>query len=281
MATLEKDTLKRPPTGVKAPDGFRDVRYHWVSGLTGPLARRTFEALTTSGVEYVYDAHPYIPGLLVASVEFTVDKDIPSAGLITVSYRDASWSIFNQAAEPSDTGDPQIKIDTRLVPVRTELDIHGEQIHTLHRQVVEDPSYYNPVGAKRQNGIADVMMPVTMVQYTRREPSSPGSKALKYVGTISKTRTFGDPPRWWLCTGISGDSSDGGASYVVSYEFQRTARYNFEGMPDKLKTWDYVLVQYDETTNLPVDDPVLDEGITAWQMYRETEFRDMHVAADG
>lgn len=123
-----------------------------------------------------------------------------------------------------------------------------------------------------QKGTVSMQLPFHTVTYTRMESGSPGSKSRRFTGTINSRPIFGDPKHFWLCTKIGGTSQDEGATYQVTYEFQRHP----EG-------WDPDVVFIDGETGKPLVgssiDELKEEGalLENLQVIPEADFRRLNI----
>lgn len=246
--------------------GHEETVVGQVTGLTGSAQARLYSALNTPGVPRRGDYHPVVWGMRCDEVVADPEKDSASIVRITAVYRNGEHVYLEEEDVASETAIPTLEVGTTLQPTTTELDIHGEQIHTRH-QVMEN----NEPVLKYQMGSVQHFRAFTTVRYTRREPNSPREKSIAFVNTINKTPVFDDPPRFWLCTRIGGVRSDRGG-YDVTYEFQRNPGQKIGG---RQTGWDAVVIQTDEETGRPVESAVVGFGLTIWQVYAETEFRQM------
>ena len=272
--TVEGAELSDTTTGVTA------TRTGLVTGL-GSTAEALAVALLAPGIPRRGD--PYPGASLTFATKITVRPAAKSPDMIEVradygqpeAAGGATWVL------PLEPEPPQIEVSTVVVPVKTEKDIDGNQITVTHAftypadempQVVlpDDSTETRDIAVgdvyrggvvtavdttKRilsvtQTGSVQTWEPQTVVRLRRREHKPPGKKSKAFVGRLNAGNVFGDPPRMWRCTEISGASSDGGETYAVTYGFQR--------LGDKA---DPVVVFQDPETGAPVYAPVLGEGI--------------------
>ena len=98
-----------------------------------------------------------------------------------------------------------------------------------------------------QHGSVHVMRPHRTWVMTRLETADPGPKSAQYCGAVNTEGGFApggadQAEGTWLCTTLDGRSSDGGRTYLVTYEFE-----------EKKKGWDPKAVFIDPTTGRPPD----------------------------
>ncbi len=229
MATVTSDilanaTLKRDIGGSSATREFH-VKL-------GPPER----ALSHPDVPRVGDFHPTEFGIFALSVTATSFTSSPNQTKVVVEYGIPEVGIIGPA---DDTSPPVLTVATTLQPAEFPIDVDGNIITVTG------------ANEELQGGNVRGLIPHAVLSFQRREQSSPATKAINNVGTINATDQFGDvaSKHKWLCTAINGVTSDAGASYLVSYEFQRN--------PD---TWDATVVFVDPSTGLPLVTATLANG---------------------
>jgi hypothetical protein len=119
-------------------------------------------------------------------------------------------------------------------------------------------------GGADQGGLVSKLVPNTTISVTRRESGSPGFKSRTYVGKVNAGSWSRDPgalARTWLCTAITGRSTDGGSTYEVNYQFQ----YREE-------TWDETVVYMDTETGRPAVGITDGDGIEEYIIYQTANF---------
>jgi len=266
--TLSTSVVTRDQNGFHVTDLYRVTGYNHPDAVgRSYLAMFATDASSGLRVPQYGEYHPVVPDVQVARItgaspdveiyEYTIEY-----GLLPAS-----------AQEPSETAPVETEVSTTLQTRRSQfvIDTAGNRVlayvdYTF--AILDDQG--NPIGSEstpqRRNGWIEIEVPMTVVRLRRREPLSPGDKSKQYVGTVNATGVFNDPPRYWLCTGIHGTTTDGGLSYDVTYEFQRN--------PD---AWT-VLLEYpftDEDRKPDNGAPTLGNGLALWNVYPETEFRSL------
>lgn len=238
---IEGATLTVSSTGIEAQRVAR------VSGLRGPAADRLNEALQSAGMPHIGDPHPTIGGLFATTL--SVKPNGSNDAIVTIRYQ--SRSATNGDAS-------MMTVGSSVTQVSSNLDSTGNIISVS----------YSPTGSTTdlltQTARVSRLTPQTTLQFTRTESASPLAKARRYVGAINQTTIFESAPGKWLCVGIDGKSSDGGASYQVTYAFQ----LNTEG-------WQPTVSYTDPSTRQTPLDLVEGVGTKRIKVYPEAEFKEL------
>ena len=171
-----------------------------VAGTGQQLLRN---ALAAPGIPRRGQRHPNHPSAHVAGRRATGGGGRTLT--VTITYDDKG--------ESDDPSDQHISIGTSLRTVQTNKDVNGHVVRL------------SCPGKKDQGGEMSVERPLSTIHVTRTEEGSPGAKSQEYVGTVNKLNQFrlaeGGANEWtWRCEYITGDSSDGGRTWRVEYEFQ-------------------------------------------------------------
>lgn len=248
--------------------GFRAQRKAIVSGMSGAGANRLYRALTSSIVvsstgermPRYGDPHPAVPGIICLSRTARLAND---KGHCEVFLDYGVPDVLT--SDPSDTAPPQIEVGATVQEVDTGLDVNGTVMSVVYNPPLA-PGEVGPAIPVTQTGTVRKQIPSVYFRFRRREPNSPGDKAKFYVGTMNATTVFNDPPKFWLCTGITGTSSDFGASYDVTYEFLRND-----------ETWDAVVAYVDPTTGRIPADVTFVNGLSRFVVYKTTNFYDLNI----
>lgn len=266
MANLTLDIIDGGGMGVNSR-GWRARRIAKLGGLTlttqaGIYAAMYSSSITTSTGERMPqygDPHPGIPGIIVNNIDVSqVDQGICEAAI--------DYGVPEVATTPpSETAPAQIEVGATVQEVETSLDVNG-QLMTVGKFVDDGTALVLEI----QTGTVRKQIPSVYFRYRRREPFSPGAKAKFHVGTMNSISVFDDPPKYWLCTGITGTSNDFGASYDVNYEFLRNE-----------ETWDAVVAWVDPSTGRIPTDVVFNGtntgGLVRHVIYRTTNFYDLNI----
>lgn len=221
-----------------------------VSGIRGTTQNKLSNAVRAQGIPRIGQAHPelLLHDITVGRLSaMFAGADFPDDVYVEVEYNNDPVGDPFILVPPSEDGPALIEIAGTLQPVRTQFDKNGEQIVVRGFIVDEDAQATREV---TQIGEVDVLIPSIVVRAFRREPVSPGNKALTYLGTVNNGQFLGQGEKTWLCTQLSGSSRDGGVTYDVTYEFHRAPFVrNPLGVND---TWESVVTLRDPDTGRPV-----------------------------
>ena len=233
-----------------------------VTEVTGSGYAKFQSALSAVDMPQLNAQHPSIPNLYVSGYDFSTE------GTDIVVVR-----IIYTPPDARSVEHTQIKISATATQQQVNTDIDGN-LMTVYWQ--DEKENEHP-----QSGMVNILSPQLTLQIQRIETSSPGSKAMSYIGTVNSGGFNADPgalARHWLCTGIEGNSSDGGQTYVVTYSFQ----YNRDG-------WDAEVVYVDPKTGRVPDNIVgVDDGWVgddgeircgrrSFQVYSEKDFNALNI----
>lgn len=165
-----------------------------------------------------------------------------------------------------------ISVSSTLVESETSFDVNGDEIFTSHFTDTDS----NP---REVRGSVSDHAVTMVVRYERLELGSPGGNALTHVGRLnSDNLIFGvDGPRTWLCSEISGTSSDSGATYRVVYEFIRSPKVLKVGLANVVQPWDVEIVEIDPDTGTFVKDAVSDRGKKVIKIKGEAAFVSLNL----
>lgn len=248
--------------------GYRAQRKAIVSGMTGAGSAKLYRALTSGIVQTSAgermprygDPHPAVPGIICIGRTARLNND---KGHCEVYLDYGVPDVLT--SDPSDTAPPQIEVGATVQEVDTGLDVAGV-VMTVQYTAPLEPGEVGPAIPTTQTGTVRKQIPSVYFRFRRREPNSPGDKAKQFVGTMNGTIVFNDPAKFWLCTGITGTSSDFGASYDVTYEFLRND-----------ETWDAVVAYIDPSTGRIPIDVTLTNGLKRFVVYKTTNFYDLNI----
>lgn len=226
-------------------EGWTFQRKAVVHGLTGPAVTRLRSAVEALGVR-IGDPHPDNPLAKLESV---------SPSMLGQSECEVNLTYKQKGKDPNQSSNNcTIEVSASLGQDDTNVDVDG------------DPILMN-IGGKEFCGELKKLIPQVVIRASRQEEESPGAKAIEYVGAVNDGGWSLHPEaesRTWMCTGISGRTSDGGLTWEVSYEFSYR--------PDN---WDERFIVHDPTTGKPM-------ASDAWQMfqlYEEKSFNALNLNA--
>ncbi len=253
-------------------EGYEHTRTFIVSELTGDASKKLLTALNTPGIPRRFDRHPTIP--LHECDSRSAEAIEPDMVRVTAVYRQSHLIAPDVDAEGNEyaPADSTLSVGSTVQEVETERDVGGNQItvrHTYDSGTDDEKTVIAP--AKVAYRVA-----MSTVNFTRREPRNPRGKSQGFVGRVNATRVFDDPPRFWMCTRLAGNSRDGGKTFDVEYEFQRSVA-NIDDLTSGFGTWDpYVAFIDPETGEIPTD-LVKGVGLKQVKVLPEIDFRRLGI----
>lgn len=248
----------RGTTLEQTADGYLVTEVWRVSSLSGSERGVQYNALAAGGLPQYGDAHSHVPSVYVSAL--SCQNVAPDVVHITITYAPRTGT---SGEEPSETSAGVLEVGTALVQTTTEVDKDGEQITLTHTFTEGEKAGITDT----QGGSVEVQVPQGIVRLTRREPFSPLSKSLDYAGTVNQFSWNGYAPRTWLCLPIVGRTSDGGASYEVTYEFTYRSI-----------SWDARVAYIDPDTGQRPPALADGEGLKTLRVYPERDFSPLSVS---
>ncbi len=230
-------------------EGFEAVRVAYVIGLGGDACGRLRQAVEAEGIPRVGQPHPTIENLVVQLV--AVEPDGPHAAKVLIHYR-------SREVGGGSAGGGRVEVGSTLNQRLTETNLSGERITVAYTATGDDSDL------QIQGTRVPALRPQTTLQFSRNESNNPARLARQFVGTVNQARIFDGDSQTWLCTAITGKSSDGAVSFDVTYEFQ----HNADG-------WQPQVSYIDPRTNRPPADLVLGVGLKEIAIYKQTDFREL------
>jgi hypothetical protein len=251
MAKVEEVDLDKRATMRYSAQGWEATRVFMVTELDGDGHSRMAQALALPDIPVYFSLHP--SGNLCWSLYYDATALEATKAEVTIGYGvPEAWQM-----PPSDSSPPHIQVGTSLVQARAWKDVNGDQLITSHRPII-----HNEPGAEIiQAAPVDIMIPMSVARFWRREPQHPAAKSGAHVGHMNQVAFGGDAAKWWLCTLIDGQTQDGAQSWWVQYEFQRN-----------VETWDAVVVWVDPDTNRILTNPVPGESLREYVVYKSSDF---------
>jgi len=191
-------------------DGITATRMFVVEGLTGDAASRQYAALQASGIPQRGDYHPAIPDIQVDDRRADFDN---SAGIVRVTI---TYSVLDAADVVGAAS--TIEIGAGLQSERTNRDANGKLISRSY-ELYDLDADGNAINHRIVTSISavDVQRPYVTYRVRMKLAQSPYTLARGYTGKVGGWGS--SDYEQWMCQGITGDSSDGGATYDISFEF--------------------------------------------------------------
>lgn len=249
--------------------GPRITRTFLVKDLRGDPDHRLNNARFVSGIPQMGDFHKAVEGAFVGRVGLDHLPSSPTQARVRVE-----WGFFADEEDdpffnaPDDNAVPQLEVSSVLVPKTTNFDVHGVSILLEHSIIIEDPETGTSTEKKLPPQVAAVeyLAPEDFVIYRRREVHDPRPRSRLFKGHVNDRTVFTDGPRMWLCTQLDGVTDDRGASWNVTYAFQRN-----------IDTWQARVIYRDPATGEGVKDPIEGVGIKTVELYPEANFFELNI----
>ncbi len=277
MSTTIKIDIIEGTTMRETQTGFELQRIARVSGLSGDASQRMFEALNADGMPRRLDSHPTVGGMRCDERAASVEQTSGTTARVTLTYR----TVLLNSAQPKDpeVGDiPVLSYGTSLTTTTTQLDYAGATMALKYVPSQKEIDNGEMIaGDYPVLGTASVQVPQTFLRYKKRDTTDASGLSLTYVGTTNATPIFGKPAGTWLCSAINGETTDGGKTFVNTFEFQFARQKGIFGQ-DNIG-WNVILVAEKDGKKRTgtVDELKADDGIDEFQVYPRTEFHNIGV----
>ena len=239
------------------PTGFEETVTYLVEGVSGNTEQRGYHAMHAEGIPRRGDFHPFLNGVRCVEVSARPEADDNSIFSVT-----ASWKLPSPEEKPPEGDNVDqgvISVGSTTTSKETNHDNEGQLMQIF--AMVRDPSKqakplykggplsYQYIG-QLQTGTVQIEVGQAVMTLSRKEAQAPLAKSLKFTGSVNAASIWGLSARTLLCRRIEGRSDDGGATYIVDYEFE----YNPE-------TWDAFITGTEPETGGPLDpDAILELG---------------------
>lgn len=208
-------------SAVLTENGWEITRTAIVKGLTGTKSAKIISAVNSAeviaaGMPEIYDSHPDKSSAKLREIRPSIiDTDTVKCSLV---YR-SSGVITNPPLDQT-----IISVGSSVQQVEVNKDTAGD-LSVSHTYTADEILKFGPFNPALpmpvpQGGTISVFRPQTTYEYSRRQSASPGNYALDYVGKVNSSSWKGGAAKTWLCTGITGRSSDNGETYDVTFSFQ-------------------------------------------------------------
>lgn len=240
MATVVSDIIEGKASFTF--DGWVIERVFIVTGLTGEPYDKIIDALNTTGIPALGDAHPS------SSLEYcylreaipTIEGKANDIVRIRLIYANATWPTERQQVNTLEVGGA-------LSQIQTNKDRFGNTI-TVGYTYPADYAYDDALRGTfvETSGLVTKLVPERHIVKRRIEYSDPSLKADLYLGAVNSgpwSLDIGAATGTWLCTQLEGVSNDGGLTWVVTYAFQY-----------RKDTWETTVTFIDPNTGRPPAD---------------------------
>ena len=192
-------------------DGWHANRAYIVDQIQGQAHQIGYLALTANGLPRYGEPHPSIPKIVCQQIRISKWMS-PSQVTVTASYGPVTGRTRVLGAPAL------IRYGAGVIEVDTNRDVAGDLITVTYDH--DRLQTTSAAGDKRtQTGLVRKQIPSMTFEITQVENRSPQNKQ-SYVGKLNKNMWLGFAARSLLCVGIGGESSDGGLTYNISYQFK-------------------------------------------------------------
>lgn len=188
------------------------IRVFIVTGVVGDGYEILINAKKAPGVPQIGEPHPANVNILVLGVS----ADGISTDIITLTIRYAAPD-FDQPVKD------QVIITggSSLTSAETNLDVNGNVITTAYTYPEPYPEAPHLAGKTFTHGaMVQKLVPTSRASLTRLEDQNPLIFSPIYTGRINSQPFLFFPAGFWMCTDISGESQDGGATFNTTYSFE-------------------------------------------------------------
>lgn len=217
MATVEFDKMNGS-NATLAATGWEAERIAFVYGVTGDGDEKLYNAVTDPAMPSIGDEHPAIQGCLLSRIKpEAIDTTTVKC---TLEYRTVNGNWIPSTETPT-----QIEVGAGLAQKETNKDINGNDLVVSYTYTEPQRARWGiqETEAVNQGGRISVLRPEVTLSVVKKLAYSPESQAISYVGKTNISSWRGYPANTWLCTNITGRSSDGGVTYDATYSFQYRA----------------------------------------------------------
>lgn len=206
------------------------TRAFMVTDIEGDRSEIGKKALEADGVPIYGAFHPKLPNLRATDrIPFILS---PTQAKVMIGYK--LWRLQDQRGALG--APPKIRISASLQSMETNQDVFGKQITIdFTKPGIDDSGNRYDIDMPTQGGLVSIQVPQLVVEAQTVERESPFKKSRRYLGKVNNDTFQGDPPYTWLCSRLDGDTTDGGLTYNVVYEFRRA-----------IDTWDTTVVYQEE-----------------------------------
>lgn len=257
-----EDLVKGQATSTLA-DGKKVTRVFMVTGIQGNPVDIIPAALTAGSIPQVGDAHPSIGTITCDSVT----ANPVDAAEVQVS---ANYSTLREGQTGVDEeAQVQISFSSSVQSVETNefFDGTNKKLMVLEYTFPPDEDPEGTATPKKVVPTASREQAILVATLSRLESEPPLNKAVQFVEHTNKRTFLGTGARTWLCTSITGVSSDGGETYQVTYTFEF-----------REETWDVKLAWADQETGaIPDDVDTQAEAFKDFQLQPTANFQELDL----
>jgi len=295
MANVEFDPLDAPPILNLGPGGYTGTRFADAVELQGTpvggkrprittdarVLNRAIADVQNAGARPGVDVWPSLPQLPVHDLSAVMRDGQQTMARVTINYRVPD--VGNEAVDPDPNAPPQLEIGATVQQRQTTRYGLGAGTALAGTQILVPRQSPEGEDLTPQPGTVTETFAASKLIYRRRMGPNLGivirDLAAKYVGTVN-SKAFGEAAatapagfRQWMCTGITGTSTDGGVYYDVTYEFQRLT--DLEIGTNKLVGGYDPVAEWEEASGLPTSGMSKGNGIIRVLMPEGVEWAEL------
>ena len=274
MATITEDLVSGAEVEIEE-NSTTLTRVFIVEGINGTPSARTHLAAQDPGIPAINDNHPSIPDIQVFKKSAKMEESSNNIARVSVFYK-----ILDDDEKPAGSGDVlQVGATTQSVQTNQFFNVGSGGSQDLMKVAYKYP------GAEvdtEQVGTVLKQVPAPFIRITEKFPFNVLDIAIKFVGKIHSKQFGIDPVGSWLCTRITGDSLDGGVTYLANFEFQRSIKFDNNG--DEVGGWDAQVIFIDPDTGNPPADILstaqANKAIQLFRIYQLADFAEIGLSQD-
>lgn len=217
MASVEEtDIIEGAALRTQADEIIINRRFI-VKDVIGPRPNRLINADQVSGIPNVGDPYPVVTDPMVFCAGKTTKPILNSSGQYEIMCIYEPRTSENQTPDDNGPATKSVGGSVHGVDTTNKVDREGN-ITTIVLERKNQPEEKDNL--PKQTGVVTKQIPTFSLIFNRHEVNSPSDRARLFVGKMNEGTFEGFGEGAVLCTRIEGTTSNGGASYQVTYEFQ-------------------------------------------------------------
>ena len=254
MAISAKGLIQNKSKVTRSVDGYavKDMYGYRVDTMTAANMHATMASCVSDLAIVPGNSHPYY-----ATSYCRVVEPIP-IGAEEVNILCTYSSIKNQLTSEDD----EIEVGASCSYQQRNKDKNNADIKVTYTYPT-DTDKYGTWSGKSDTVVVPVQVywPTYVFRHIQKENISPAAKARSYVGRLNSVVFKSGAIGTWMCKSILGRSNDGGANYIVTYEFE----YRPAG-------WKETVFYIDKFTGRPPSNLISGIGVKDVQVYDSVSF---------
>ncbi len=234
-------------------------------GYTGPAQGNIYAAVTdaSTGCPQIGAAHPRNSQALLRRIQVIAFS--PEEVRALFQYRDV-FSIAN------------LSVGATLNQSETNLDKTGKVMdleYTYPPDYLQDPSLAGKT--IKQGGLAPKDLPTMTRVYTIKSTINPEQLASDFVGKCNSVEWKGFPVYTWRCEAITGESTDGGVTWLTTLIFQYQRGDEIKPGSGEFFGWGIWVYFIDPLTGKPPSDLKEGTGYRTYDLYKQIDFNQLGI----